>query len=62
MNNKALSAAVKEAKRFIALAAEIESCRPGEEAFGFSPSKETSAVKRASMDLTRALTVMRRPN
>ncbi len=56
MNRQTLTAAVKEAERFIvsarkSLAASVE----------YSNPKENGAVKRASMDLTRALAEMRKP-
>lgn len=58
MNNKTLRNAIKEAKRFLAATDAIVWEDRGE--FSFSPTKETAAAKRASMDLTRALADMRR--
>ena len=52
-----LKAAVEEAKRFIRIAGQV----PKTDDPYFSPSKETGAVKRASMDLTRVLAELRRP-
>ena len=55
MNTKTLAAAVREAKRFIEAAKAVRS--DGE---WINSSKESGAVKRASMDLTRALSEMRK--
>jgi hypothetical protein len=58
MNAKALRAAVTEAKRFLSKAHDaIEMIEAGEHHDG----RRNGAVKRASMDLTRALADMRRP-
>jgi len=51
MNQKALKASIKEAKRFIAVAEAAKGQPTG--------SPETAAAKRASMDLTRVLAKMR---
>jgi hypothetical protein len=58
-----LRAAMREAERFLIIAR--KALKPGpltRESHGewFNASKETGAVKRASMDLTRALADMRR--
>lgn len=58
-----LRAAMREADRFLILArAALKSGPLTRESYGewFNPSKETGAVKRASMDLTRALANVRR--
>lgn len=60
MNVKTLTRAVEEAERFQRLARELMSLLPDVEEY-YSPSKEGAAVKRASMDLTRALADMRKP-
>lgn len=62
-----LREAIDEAKRFLkraeeALAEEERSGLKRSTPFFWSPSKHSSAVKRASMDLTRALTRLRNPN
>jgi hypothetical protein len=58
MNTKTLDAAVREAKRFLEACKQIEREK---DQYWFSPSRETGAAKRASMDLTRALAELRRP-
>jgi hypothetical protein len=59
MTPASLKRAVAEAKRFIEVAKAVK-VEPAD--FSLGPSKETGAVKRASMDLTRALADMRRSN
>lgn len=59
MNLVTLGTAIDEAKRFLRLAKELEQTAKKAEWFP-SPSKEAAGVKRASMDLTRALSAMRR--
>lgn len=63
MKPETLKQAVAEAKRFISAA---EKCKPrtwvcliGNTHVSFDPRKETGAVKRASMDLTRKLADLR---
>jgi hypothetical protein len=58
--------AINEAKRFLALAEKLENevslrgeCHPGIPG-NFPPCKQTGALRRASMDLTRALAELRR--
>jgi hypothetical protein len=53
--------AIMEAQRFLRLAKDAMRFREDAEV-PFNPSKQTGAVKRASMDLTRALAAMRRPS
>lgn len=60
MNPATLKAAVKEAKRFIDLASEVETHKTGEYEY-INSGKASGAVKRASMDLSRALSEMRKP-
>lgn len=62
-----LREAIDEAKRFLkraeeALAEEERSEPKRSTPFFWSPSKHSAAVKRASMDLTRALARLRNPN
>ncbi len=60
MNKDKVIKAVAEAKRFLATVKDAnDRDRTGDY---YSPSKESGALKRASMDLTRALAEMRRSN
>lgn len=67
MQEKYYTAAVAEAKRFLEVAARLEkecelqgeNCQRGIPGH-YLPSKQTGALRRASMDLTRALTELRR--
>lgn len=52
--------AVSEAKRFLRKAAEAKKRLGIDEAYHYM-YKETAAMKRASMDLTRALAELRKP-
>lgn len=66
MNRKKLAAAVAEARRFIERAEALPEPQPYE-VHGMALMndyfpKEQGAIKRASMDLTRALADLRRPN
>lgn len=61
MNRANLHAALFEARRFIRLAGELEKDQPEGGRFHSSP-KQSGAVRRASMDLTRALAEMRKPS
>lgn len=58
MNLVTLGSAIDEARRFLRLAKDPEHAVKKEPCFP-SPSKEAAAVKRASMDLSRALSTMR---
>lgn len=65
MDRDKLKAAVTEAQRFIALARQLPKPEPytsGERTFthDYFP-KQQGAIKRASMDLTRALAELRKP-
>lgn len=65
MNRTKLNMAVNEAHRFIALAKELPKPEPyksGDHTFtrDFFP-KQQGAIKRSSMDLTRALADLRKP-
>ena len=60
MNSQKLANAKREAKRFLACVALVEE-RAMERQEPFFGSKETGALRRASMDLTRALADLRRP-
>jgi hypothetical protein len=66
MNTQTIDAAVVEAKRFLQRveelkAEEADAARKGITIYSSTFSKQRGAVRRASMDLTRALTDMRRP-
>ena len=61
MNAKTVKAAVAEARRFIETAKAWERRLGDDDAIGWSASREGGSVKRASMDLTRALADMRKP-
>jgi hypothetical protein len=61
VNFVTLGDALDEAKRFVRLAIELQRQTKGQQ-FLPGPSREVAAVKRASMDLTRALAKMRAPN
>jgi len=58
MNRDKLAAAVAEAERFIKRAEALADNPPR---YDFLGNKETGAIRRASMDLTRALADLRRP-
>ena len=59
MNSDKLRIAVAEAERFLSKASELQANPPE---YDFVGTKETGAVRRASMDLTRALADLRRPS
>lgn len=61
MNRRTLDKAMSEAKNFLVHAGAVRAMMNEKEAF-FVGSKHSGAVKRASMDLTRALADMRRPS
>lgn len=65
MNMQKIEAARAEAQRFIdrvdALRREHINYMSGDRKYYFSAPKESGAVRRASMDLTRALSDMRKP-
>lgn len=60
MNHKTLAEALSQAERFATMARAL--VKHHDKETYWSPSKETGAVKRASLDLTRALADMRRPS
>jgi hypothetical protein len=61
MDNAKLLAAVSEARRFIERAKTLDIARSGAKTPYASFPKEQGAVRRASLDLTRALADLRRP-
>lgn len=65
MNASKLAAAITEAERFLAKAetvARSPARQYGTESHHQTSPKHTGAVRRASMDLTRALAELRKPN
>ena len=61
MNLNTVSKAVEEAKRFIAAAEVFHKAETDKAKSYYTNPKESGAVRRASMDLTRALADMRKP-
>ena len=61
MNLKHLKLAMNEAERFLTRAEDLFAQQSKDASFSYHCPKEQAAVKRASMDLTRALTVIRKP-
>ena len=66
MNKQKIDTAVVEARRFLQRVEELKAEEAQDNNAGFqryagSPSKARGALRRASMDLTRALANMRRP-
>lgn len=59
MNAKKIAVAAAEAKRFLE---RVRAYHENPPEYEFSGSKEGGALKRASMDLTRALAELRRPS
>lgn len=66
MNAAKIRAAASEARRFLAKVREWEQAQGTEvingHKFPYPTPKESGAVRRSSMDLTRALAEMRRPS
>lgn len=60
MTRTKLNAAISEARRFIARANEALKSQANDHDW-LNSSKETGATRRASMDLTRALAELRKP-
>jgi hypothetical protein len=61
MNRGTLQFAIEEARRFLRLAKELDADAKRDEFYFGVASKRNGAVKRASMDLSRALSNLRRP-
>jgi hypothetical protein len=65
MKRHTITEAKKAAKRFLSAVSEFEERERTDDQFrrfiGITGFKETAAVRRASMDLTRALAEMRKP-
>lgn len=62
MNESLLIEAEKEAKRFLTKCKELKERRSKGDLYSFQGCKESGAVKRASLDLSRALSAIRKPN
>ena len=62
MNPKTLQAAIIEAERFLDLAKELHMQSAHVNWMDIQGTARSGAVRRASMDLTRALTDLRRPS
>ena len=60
MNTKTLKAAKAEAKRFLDAVSAFEKAEAEKAEHYYSTPRQSGAVKRASMDLTRALADLRR--
>lgn len=60
MTTEAIAAAEREAKRFLE-AVKAAKKRIDEDRYALAGSRETGALRRASLDLTRALADMRKP-
>ena len=56
-----LKAVEAEAKRFLAAVAALKARRAKGDLYDFSSCRESGAVRRASLDLTRALADWRKP-
>lgn len=62
MNRKTVKAAVEEARHFLQRASAYEARLDREDvSYEFCGTAESAALRRASMELTRALAKMRRP-
>lgn len=61
MNDAAVKAAEREAKRFLILIAEWRKDVAASGGHSVVGTKASGAVRRSSMDLTRALAVVRKP-
>jgi len=62
MNRDTLKAATAAARAFLAAAKAVESDEASMRYLGISGTKLTGKLRRASMDLTRALADLRRPS
>ncbi len=61
MQLEQIKLAIAEAKRFIAAAEHLLSVKAHLTAYHYQLPKESGTLRRASMDLTRQLAVMRKP-
>lgn len=62
MNLETLETAMQEAERFLERARTLQQLVPPDRPWLCDHRKASGAVRRASMDLTRALTELRRPD
>jgi hypothetical protein len=62
MNADTLRAAKLAARKFLALAQEADQAWKNDKYFFISGTKLSGSLRRASMELTRALTEMRKPH
>jgi hypothetical protein len=62
MRLETLNAAIYEAERFLERARTLQRLAPPDRPWLFDHRKASGAVRRASMDLTRALTELRSPD
>lgn len=60
MNDATLNAAIVEAKRFLVRATKLQQRHEKNDIYRWQGSRESGAVRRASMDLTRALADLRK--
>ncbi len=61
MTDEKLTAAMDEAHRFLVAARALRARRAKADLYEFQGCRESGAVRRASLDLTRALANLRRP-
>lgn len=64
MNRESIRIAMREAERFLAAANDLEKLMQSQinDKWASTNPRESGKVRRASMDLTRALADMRKPN
>lgn len=62
MNTKTLDLAVAEARRFVAAASVVKAGQPVTHGGNYNGNPATGHLRRASMDLTRALARLRNSN
>lgn len=60
MTEEKLKVAIAEAERFLAKAKALQDRRAKKDLYDFQGCKESGAMRRASLDLTRALSDLRR--
>ena len=61
MTEAKVKAAEAEARRFLERAAAWRKAEKERQTYGYGGSKESGALRRASLDLTRSLAEMRKP-
>lgn len=61
MNEERLTRAIEEANRFLAAAKSYQERLQADSYLSFTGCRESGAVRRSSMDLTRALAQLRKP-